>query len=146
MPLVVIEVQSGEYLGDDDIVRIDSALLTELQHQQGMLQDSGTHQEGGEAEAAAYAPSAAPISPGGTVTVPPSALARSSSTSTRQLKPSAAMAALAAAQTVQQQMWPSDALEPPTPPPPPPPPLAHLLGAAAIGAALVLLGASFKKN
>ena len=31
VPLVVIEVQSGEYLGDDDIVRIDPAVIAAMQ-------------------------------------------------------------------------------------------------------------------
>jgi hypothetical protein len=56
------------------------------------------------------------------------------------------MAALAAAATLKQREWPSEPPEPPAPLAPPPPPLAHLLGAAALGAALVLLGGSFKRN
>jgi hypothetical protein len=31
VPLVVIEVQSGEYLGDDDIVRIDPTVIAAMQ-------------------------------------------------------------------------------------------------------------------
>ena len=149
VPLVVIEVQSGEYLGDDDIVRIDpsviAAMQQRLQEKQGLAPLDTEETEG---DAAAFAPAAAPgapISPGGTLTLDPAA-PWSSKPEARALKPSAAMAALAAAATWQQREWPSEPPEPPAPPAPPPPPLAHLLGAVVFGAALVLLGGSFKRN
>ena len=130
-------------------VRIDpsviAAMQQRLQEKQGLAPIDTEETEG---DAAAFAPAAAPgapISPGGTLTLDPAA-PWSSKPEARALKPSAAMAALAAAATLQQREWPSEPPEPPAPPAPPPPPLAHLLGAVVFGAALVLLGGSFKRN